>query len=324
MEKIHNSVLDIVGHTPTIALDFPGNERIRLRAKLESYNPTGSVKDRGAGYLMRKLFQVKDINSETTIVESSSGNFGVALAAYCKRAGLRFICVVDPNISQVNETLMHFYGAEVVSVTEPDKNGGFLLNRIRKVKEIIAGIKNSYWINQYENVYNAEAYYYTIGDEICRENEQLDYIFLGVSSGGTVMSVSKKVKEKFPAIKVIAVDVIGSVIFGAPPARRLIPGIGSSLVPPILKDASIDEVVIVDELSTIDMCMELARDYCVFVGGSSGSVYAGIEKYFSNAQLSSDTHVLAVFPDGGWKYLSTIYVESWRKKVQLDQMETVF
>jgi 2,3-diaminopropionate biosynthesis protein SbnA len=306
-----SEMLDLVGHTPTISIDSGNLENVCLRAKLESCNPTGSVKDRAADYLMRKLMGMQMINSGTTIIESSSGNFGVALAAYCKKYGLKFICVVDPNISLANEMFMRMYQAEVIKVSMPDETGGYLLNRIKKVKELLSSIGNSYWINQYANPYNAEAYYYSIGTEICNENEKLDYIFLGVSSGGTITGISQRVKEKFPNVQVIAVDIEGSVIFGQYPRKRYIPGIGSSMVPDILRSAIIDDVVIVDEITTIAMCHELLRENCIFAGGSSGSVYAAIKKYFGIHHPSSATSVLAVFPDSGWKYLNTIFDKDW-------------
>jgi cysteine synthase A len=305
------SFLDMVGHTPTVNICMHGFDMIKLRAKLESCNPTGSVKDRAADYLTRNLLKTGVINQETTIIESSSGNFGVALAAYCKRSNLKFICVADPNISPANEMLIKLYGAEIISVTEPDENGGYLINRIKKVKEIVRQTDNIYWINQYENLLNAEAYYSSIGQEICAENENPDYIFIGVSSGGTITGISKKVKEKFPGIRVIGVDIYGSVIFGNPPHKRNISGIGSSIVPKILEHAKIDEVVIVDEVTSADMCRELLHDYSLFVGGSSGAVYAAIKKYFSNNIPDHPVNVLAIFPDSGWKYLNTIYNDNW-------------
>lgn len=305
------SFLDIVGHTPTVNIYMHDFDMINLRAKLESSNPTGSVKDRAADYLTRNLLKKGIIDQQTTIIESSSGNFGVALAAYCKRSNLRFICVVDPNISPANEMLIKLYGAEIIPVTEPDENGGYLINRIKRVKEIVRQTDNIYWINQYENQLNADAYYSSIGQEICDENEHLDYIFIGVSSGGTITGISNRVKEKFPNVQVIGVDIYGSVIFGHPPHKRNISGIGSSIVPKILQQAKIDEVVMVDEGSAIDMCRELLHDHSLFVGGSSGAVYAAIKKYFNSNMIDHPVNVLAIFPDSGWKYLNTIYNDNW-------------
>ncbi|MCU0290081.1 MAG: 2,3-diaminopropionate biosynthesis protein SbnA [Acidobacteria bacterium] len=308
---IKSDILEIVGNTPMIQMNVEGFHNLNLKAKLEFYNPTGSVKDRAAHYIIKKLLNLKEINKDTTLIESSSGNFGIALSAYCRKFGLKFICVVDPHINRVNEMLIRCNDAQVIKVTEPDENGGYLLNRIRKVNELQKEIANSYWVNQYGNPYNAEAYSETLAEEILAVVDRLDYVFLGISSGGTITGVSSKIKKKFPQAKVIAVDIVGSVIFGHPAKKRFIPGIGSSMVPSILKNAKIDGVVMMDEIGTIQMCHELIKKYNIFAGGSSGSVYGAIKKYFSEKVIEQETHVVTIFPDRGERYGDTIYNEEW-------------
>jgi 2,3-diaminopropionate biosynthesis protein SbnA len=309
------NILEKVGNTPLVSIKINGFEYLDLCVKLEAYNPTGSVKDRAAFYILSRLLDLGTIDSDTTILESTSGNFGVALSAYCKYYGLRFIAVVDPNITKMNEMLIVSNGAEIVKVSEPDKNGGYLLSRIQKVRELKSQIKNSYWINQYENPLNAQAYYQSLGKEICYQIDEIDYVFLGVSSGGTITGVSRKVKENFPNCKIIAVDVEGSVIFNKPAKKRYIPGIGSSMVPKILEEAFIDEVVITDEASSIKACHELLSTYSFFVGGSSGTVFAGIKEYFRDKNPEKTQHVVSVFPDRGERYYDTIYNKEWCDKV---------
>lgn len=308
---IKNDILENVGNTPLIRVEIEELGNIKLYAKLEFYNPTGSVKDRAAYYIINKLLALKEINKNTTMIESSSGNFGISLSAYCRKYGLKFICVVDPHINRINEMLIRYSGATVIKVTEPDENGGYLLNRIRKVNALQKEIENSYWVNQYANPYNAEAYSETLAEEILTKMNRLDYVFLGISSGGTITGVSGKIKKKFPHAKVIAVDIIGSVIFGHPPKKRFIPGIGSSMVPSILKNAKIDDVVMMDEITTIQMCHELVKRYNIFAGGSSGSAYGAIKKYFLEEVPEKETHVLTIFPDRGERYGDTIYNEEW-------------
>ena len=215
----------------------------------------------------------------------------------------------------MNEMLISGCGAEIIKVTQPDKHGGYLLNRIKKVKELQSKISNSYWINQYENPLNAKAYYYSLGKEICYQLEEIDYAFLGVSSGGTITGVSQKLKENFPNVKVIAVDVEGSVIFNNPSKKRYIPGIGSSMVPKILQQALIDEVVMVSEVASIRACHELLEKHSFFVGGSSGSVLAAIKKFFSENQINRPVNVVALFPDRGERYYETIYNKNWCEKI---------
>jgi cysteine synthase A len=318
---VYEHILENLGDTPMIRINLEGFELIKLHSKLEFYNPTGSVKDRAAAYVIRELLERNEIDKDTTIIESSSGNFGIALSAYCKYYGLKFTCVVDPCVSPLNEMLIKSFGALVIKVTEPDENGGYLLNRIRKVKQLREEMRQSYWVNQYENPLNAEAYYESLGGEICAAFGQLDYVFLGVSSGGTITGVSRRVKESFPRAKVIAVDIVGSVIFGNPPQKRYIPGIGSSMVPRILEQAKIDDVVMMDELETISNCHELLEKYNIFSGGSSGSVFGAIKKYFTENPVDRPVNVLTVFPDRGERYYSTVYDEKWYKKFMIEQVE---
>jgi 2,3-diaminopropionate biosynthesis protein SbnA len=305
------NVLEMVGNTPVVKVNGEGLSSIELYAKLEYYNPTGSVKDRAANYIIKKLLELGEINHETTLIESSSGNFGIALASYCRKYGNKFCCVIDPNISAINETIIRKLSTTTIKVTEPDSKGGYLLRRIKKVKELLVDIPNSYWVNQYANPYNAEAYYNTLGLELCCELDRIDYIFLGVSSGGTITGVSNRIKEMHPKAKVIAVDVEGSVIFGGIPKKRTIPGIGSSMVPTILKEAKIDDVVIVDEIATIVMCHELLEKHMLFAGGSSGSVLAAIKEYFFDKIFATKPNVVAILPDRGERYANTIFNKIW-------------
>ena len=312
--KFLNDILDYVGNTPMVKIQNCKSKEINLYAKLEGFNPTGSIKDRAASEVIKGLLNNGTINKDTTIIESSSGNFGIALANYCKKYGLKFICVVDPKILTTNEMIIRNTGAEIIKVHEADSAGGYLLSRIAKVKELQKEIPNSYWINQYENEFNAKAYCNTVGKEICDEID-IDYIFLGVSSGGTITGISNAVKDRYPNAKVIAVDIEGSVVFGQKSKNRSIPGIGSSMVPKILSKSHIDEVVIVNEEETIKSCKRLMKEENIFVGGSSGTVYAAVEKYFSDKQLDKVPNVVAVFADRGDRYSNTIYNDEWCKNL---------
>lgn len=306
----------------SIGLDH--KPHLKIFAKMESYNPTGSIKDRAASYIFKNLLEKKVITKNTTIVESSSGNFGVALAAYAKLYGLKFICVIDKTTLPINKELIELYGAEVICIDKPDPFGGYLLNRIAKVKEIVNSTNDVYWINQYSNKLNAQAYFNSIGEEICAEapNNKVDYLFLGVSSGGTITGVSNKIKQRCPNAKVIAVDVEGSIIFDGNSRKRYIPGIGSSMKPSILRFAKIDDVVTVDEEETIWGCEKIFAKYDVLIGGSSGSVIAGINKYFENNPVGEDVNIMCVFADKGSKYLNTLYNKEWRTMVRKSVMKS--
>ena len=297
-----------------IHLNIQGKPQLKVYAKLESYNPTGSVKDRAAYYLFNYLLEQKVITKSTTVIESSSGNFGVALSAYARLFGIKFICVIDKNTLPINEQIIRLNGAEVICIDKPDNSGGYLSNRIAKVREIVGKNRDIYWVNQYENPLNAQAYYKSLGQEICREmpGQKLNYIFMGLSSGGTITGTSNRIKECFPNAQVIAVDVEGSVIFGRPPKKRFIPGIGSSIQPKILNQAKIDDVVYVNESETIQACRSIFDDYSLIVGGSSGSVFAAVKKYFKHNEFGkSEVNIVCVFADSGDKYLSTLYNQEW-------------
>ncbi|WP_028595937.1 2,3-diaminopropionate biosynthesis protein SbnA [Paenibacillus assamensis] len=308
----YSTILDNLGNTPLVKMELNNHKQaMNLYAKLEFYNPTGSVKDRAASYVLEKLLNNKEINYDTTIIESTSGNFGIALSSYCKKYGLKFCCVIDAAITDTNENIIRSLGAEVIKITEADSSGGYLLNRIKKVNEILVERPNSYWINQYANPYNAEAYYTGLGNELCEQLNNIDYIFIGVSSGGTITGISRKIKERFPHAKVIAVDIVGSVIFGGKPQKRHIPGMGSSMRPEILAHSQIDDIIIIDEVSCIFGCHELLEKHSIFAGGSSGAVYSAINQYFDSRNTSEVVDVVALFPDRGDRYTSTIYNEQW-------------
>lgn len=304
-----------VGNTPLVKIKLQGLSHINFFAKLEFFNPTGSIKDRPAHFIINKLLESKTINQDTIIIESSSGNFGIALAAYCKEKGLKFYCVIDPNISEINEYLINQLSTGIIKVSERDNSGGYLLNRIKAVKMFLEKVPNSYWINQYANPHNAQTYYETLGKEICESLPKIDYVFIGVGSGGTITGVSKKIKEEFPNCKVVAIDTKGSVIFGGKAEKRYIPGIGSSMVPDILKEAKIDEVITVSEIDAIKACHKLLKDHSLFVGGSSGSVFSAVKNYFKDKLEEKTKTVMTIFPDRGERYINTIYNKDWYEKL---------
>jgi cysteine synthase A len=310
---MYNKIFDLIGNTPLVKLNSNSLNNVNLYAKLEYYNPTGSLKDRAAKYIIEKYIENKVLNTE--IIESSSGNFGIALSAICKHYGLSFNCVIDPVINPINEEIMRNFGAKIIKVLEPDENGGFLINRIREVNKFLIDNPKSLWVNQYENPLNMEAYY-SLGKELCNCLSNIDYIFIGVSSGGTITGVSRAIKKEFPSAKVIAVDVEGSVIFGGLPKKRHIPGIGSSITPKILKSALIDDVVIVDEYSTIKSCHELMREHFICAGGSSGSVYQAVKTFFNERKDKKKLDVVCIIADRGDRYANTIYNIDWCKEYE--------
>jgi cysteine synthase A len=289
---------------------------IDLFAKLEYVNPIGSIKDRAAYWILLRAAERGEISDETTVVESSSGNFAAALAAFTHLVGLRFIPVIDPNISSTYESFLRRICPTVVKVEDRDDTGGFLKTRLQMVKHLCATVPNAYWTNQYGNMDAVEAHYELTATEICAEFDSLDYIFIGVSTAGTIAGVSRRLKEHYPDIRVIAVDTEGSAIFGETPRKRHIPGVGSSIVPPLLAHARIDDVVLIPERETVEACRELLTTHGLFAGGSSGTAFAAIKRYAARMTASRVPTVLFLCPDRGTPYLDTVFDPAWVTRLE--------
>jgi 2,3-diaminopropionate biosynthesis protein SbnA len=299
--------------TPHVPLAMQG---MNLFAKLEYVNPVGSIKDRAAYWILRRAAERGEICDETTVIESSSGNFAGALAAFTHLVGLRFIPVIDPNISGTYESFLRRMCPTVVKVEDRDDTGGFLKTRLQMVKHLCAITPNAYWTNQYGNVDAVEAHYELTAGEICADFESLDFAFIGVSTAGTIAGVSRRLKECYPGIRIIAVDTMGSVIFGGAACKRHIPGVGSSIVPPLLSHAKIDDVVLISERETVDACRELLAIHGLFVGGSSGTAFAAIKRYASKMTGPTRPTVLFLCADRGTPYLDTVFDPTWASRLE--------
>src|SRR6184192_2652446 len=299
--------------TPHVPLAVEG---MQLFAKLEYVNPIGSIKDRPAFWILKRAAERGEICDQTTVIESSSGNFASALAAFTRLVGLRFIPVIDPNISGAYESFLRRICPTVVKVEKRDDTGGFLKTRLAMVKHLCATTPNAYWTNQYGNLDAVEAHYELTAGEICADFDSLDYVFIGVSTAGTIAGVSRRLKERYPNIRVIAVDTEGSAIFGGAPRKRHIPGIGSSIVPPLLSHAKIDDIVLIPESETIEACRELLTTHGLFVGASSGTMFAAIKRYATRMPTSKHPTVLFLCPDRGTPYLDTVFDPTWATRLE--------
>jgi len=299
--------------TPHVPLAVEG---MHLFAKLEYSNPVGSIKDRPAYWMLKRAAERGEICHNTTVIESSSGNFASALAAYTHLVGLKFIPVIDPNISGAYESFLRRLCPRVVKVSERDDTGGFLKTRLAMVKHLCATIPDAYWTNQYDNPDAVEAHYELTAGEICADFDSLDYAFIGVSTAGTIAGVSRRLKERYPNVRIIAVDTQGSVIFGDAPRKRHIPGVGSSIVPPLLSRAIIDDVVLIPERETVEGCRELLMTHGLFVGGSSGTAYAAVKRYAAKMPKTRLPTVLLLCADRGTPYLDTVFDPAWAAELE--------
>ncbi|MBF6047582.1 2,3-diaminopropionate biosynthesis protein SbnA [Streptomyces sp. NRRL B-1677] len=307
LERIRG-IGDSLPETPVVRLQHP---HLDLFAKLEFCNPGGSSKDRSAYWILRRAVERGDVREGTAVAESSSGNFALSMASFCRLLGLTFIPVIDPNVNAATERQLRLLCDRVEKVAEADATGGYLKARLARIQELRADIPPLYWPNQYANTDAVYAHEHATGAELCRALPALDYVFVGVSTAGTIAGLSTRVKQEFPGARVVAVDSEGSAIFGSPSRPRRIPGLGSSLVPPLLSKALIDDVVIVPEAEAAEGCRRLLSRHGIFAGGSTGSVYAAISRYFTGRETAGRPAVAFLCADRGGAYSDTLYDPAW-------------
>lgn len=311
IECLSDSVLGCIGNTPMVALNrlFPQPD-IEVLAKLEFMNPGGSMKDRSARYIVEQGLADGSIPPRAHLVESSSGNFGIALAIAARLYGLSFTCVVDPMATAANVTILRQLGADVDTVDEPDEGGGYLHSRIRRVQELLRAVPSAIWINQYANHRNWQAHYHGTGAEMCQQLVRPpDYLFAAVSTTGSILGCARRLRERFPGLCVVAVDAVGSIIFGGLPGRREIPGMGASRVPELLCAQEIDRVVRIGDRAAAHSCRHLLRTEGIFAGGSTGAVVAAINQTLP--ELRRPCRIITIFPDRGDRYLDLVYDDDW-------------
>jgi len=311
MIDLINNIGELIGNTPLHKLNIPG---CNLYVKLESHNIFGSIKDRPAYFIMKNAIRKGFVNQNSIVIESTSGNFGIALAGICKKLKIKFIAVTDPNISKEKQQILDLLCYRVIKVNKRDHSGGYLLTRISTVQSFCRETENAFNPNQYKNPDNYLSYYHTLGKEICAAFTRLDYVFISVSSCGTIIGMSQRIKEKFPDVKIIAVDVEGSLIFADEPKERKIPGIGAGLRSEFMGLGNIDDVVILKQEEIIAGCRELLNEHSLLLGGSSGAAYFAATKYLSESGCSKDNNALFISPDSGASYLTNIYSEDWVKQ----------
>lgn len=276
--------------------------------KLEGLSISGSIKVKSAIRMIARLELEGRLKPGMRVIESSSGNLGIALSMVCATKGYPFICVSDPNISLQSASLIKAYGAQLIVIEKKDSNGGFLGSRLELIRKMLSEDPNLIWINQYENINNVEAHYNTTGPEIIKEFPNPDVLFVGAGTTGTLGGVSRYVREYSPKTRIIAVDASGSVTFNRPPGKRYIPGLGTSCPPPIRERSIFDELVMIEEKDAIEMCHKLG-ERGILLGGSSGSVLAAVAKLAD--KLPENGCIIAISPDMGDRYVDTVYNQAW-------------
>ncbi|MBO4205373.1 2,3-diaminopropionate biosynthesis protein SbnA [Micromonospora echinofusca] len=309
---MEHGILSAVGNTPLVRLSrlFPGSPS-RVYAKLEQFNPGGSIKDRAALNMLRGRIESGElVPGRSVVVESSSGNLAIGLAQVCAYYGIRFICVVDPKTTRQNLAVLAAYRAEIEMIEHPDpETGEYLPVRRRRVRELVETVPGAYRPDQYTNPLNARAQRQTMAEIVAALDGRVDYLFCATGTCGTLVGCADYLREHGHRTRIVAVDAVGSAIFGQPPTPRLIPGHGASVVPPLAERAAPDEVLHVSDLDCVVGCRLLADREAILAGGSSGATVAALRRRIADLPAGS-TSVL-IFPDNGDRYLDTIYSDQW-------------
>ncbi|NFG22618.1 cysteine synthase A [Clostridium botulinum] len=297
---IYNGILELIGKTPILKLNnlISDDNMAEVYVKLEKFNPGGSVKDRAALGMIEKAEKKGLLKKGSIIVEPTSGNTGIGLALIGKLKGYKVIIVMPETMSKERRDLIKAYGAELV-LTDGSKG---MKGAIEKAVEIAVG--DEYFIpQQFENYANPEKHYETTAEEIYKDIPDLDAIVAGVGTGGTLVGISKNLKNKNAQIKTVAVEPFSSpILSGGKPGAHKIQGIGAGFIPGIYDEKYIDEVLKVKDEDALKITKDVAQIEGVLVGISSGAAIYGAIKIAK--KLGKGKKVLAIAPDGGEKYIS--------------------
>lgn len=309
MSEIKNSFLDLVGNTPIVRVNnlIKKDElKADVLAKLEYFNPAGSVKDRIAKEMILDALEKGLINENTTLIEPTSGNTGIGLSAVATALNLKIVITMPETMSVERRNLMKAYGAELVLT--PGSEG--MKGAIAKAKELASQIENSFIPGQFENPANPTAHYKTTGPEIYEQTEgKVDIFVAGVGTGGTISGIGKYLKEKNPEVKVVAVEPASSpVLSTGKGGAHKIQGIGAGFVPETLDTKIYDEIITVENEDAFATGKEMAKTEGILVGISSGAaLYAA--KELAKREENAGKTIVVLLPDGGDRYLSTPLIQ---------------
>ena len=309
MGKVKNSFLDLVGNTPLVRVNSlikKDELKADVLAKLEYFNPAGSVKDRIAKEMILDALEKGLINENTTLIEPTSGNTGIGLSAVATALNLKIIITMPETMSVERRNLMKAYGAELVLT--PGSEG--MKGAIAKANELASQIENSFIPGQFENPANPTAHYKTTGPEIYEQTEgKVDIFVAGVGTGGTISGIGKYLKEKNPEVKVVAVEPASSPVLSTGKCgAHKIQGIGAGFVPETLDTKIYDEIITVENEDAFATGKEMAKTEGILVGISSGAaLYAA--KELAKREENAGKTIVVLLPDGGDRYLSTPLIQ---------------
>jgi cystathionine beta-synthase len=322
------TVIDCIGGTPIVhAPRYSERVGAEVWVKLEYLNPGLSMKDRVVKYIVEQGEREGKINKDTILVEGSSGNTAASVAMIAAAKGLKARIVMPDKVSREKIDTVRAYGAEVViTSTESDPNSPNYYPNV--AKRIVEETQNGFYINQYHNPVNVEAHYQLTAPEIWEQcGGELDLFVAGIGTGGTITGVARYLKERKPDVHVLAIDVEGSIYTDWFYNDKLIEahvykveGIGEDFIPPIVDKSVIDDMVMVGDRESFEAGRWLARHDGLLLGGSSGSAFAGLERFlkrdgrFSELETERFKRIIVLAPDSGVKYLSKMYNDDWMRE----------
>jgi len=303
MAKIANSIIELVGNTPLVRLNKITKEvRTDVVAKLESFNPCSSVKDRIGVSMIHDAEQKGLINKDTVIIEPTSGNTGISLAFVCAAKGYKLILTMPDTMSMERRQLLSTFGAELVLTP----GGEGMSGAVRRAQELVADVRNSFMPQQFKNPANPQIHRETTAEEIWKDTDgKVDILVSGVGTGGTITGVAEVIKKRKPGFRAVAVEPADSpVLSGGKPGPHKIQGIGAGFVPQVLRMDLVDEIIKVTNENAGIMARRLAKEEGILAGISSGAAtWAAIE--VAKRAESKGKLIVVVLPDTGERYLST-------------------
>ncbi len=321
--RIHDDILQTIGKTPLVRLNRVARDLpCSIYAKVEFFNPGGSVKDRIALNIITEAEESGRLKPGGTVVEATSGNTGVGLAIVCAIKGYKSVFVMPDKMSEEKIYLLRAFGARVVitptAVAPEDPRSYYSV-----ANRIVAETPNAILANQYHNPENPRSHYETTGPEIWEQTEgRVTDVVMGMGTGGTISGVGRYLKEKNPEVKIIGVDPTGSILLetwqhgevpdDAEATAYKVEGIGEDFLPSALDLSVIDDVLRVTDKESFNWTRRMVREEGIFCGGSSGSAVAAAVKYAKS--LPQDRLVVVVLPDSGSRYLSKIFDDEWMRE----------